>query len=384
MDTNQDMSNDQGAPMESRTTVMNGVSVELDDTNDLNIRLRVLDISGRQVFECGVDNGPRPDVSTVFPIPEALKAAPLDPLALPNDPEALKQIITDVDFKLVNCQMVAAAEFTRLAKEYNKVNHSFQRAQRNRSDAQEKFEQRTQELNRRWQEEVSAHARTRREYDEALQAVLNENKALQTQIAGSSRTISGGNGTRDQRKTSTRRIEDASTPHMQPTFGQSSNIQPKSSHPVHIQATETQPTSPTEKLIVVRRKARQVKFEVEVGLRVGQTRILWEYTARYRELKQEFDFLRFRIKPLGTKHNVLGKHREDTMDPYSSESSIHNIKRLRTEGSYTEGEGAIRRSERDLMAELGLDISKLDNDASELLKWIEVNGDGDAEMNDNN
>lgn len=118
----------------SGTRVMNCVFVMADDTGKLNVRFKIMNLDSVKVFECDVRNGPIPNLSTIFQLPAAFQASPpVEPGALPNDPEELTQIITDLDYELAGCQIVESAECTRSDKADNKITRDLRRAKDARS-----------------------------------------------------------------------------------------------------------------------------------------------------------------------------------------------------------------------------------------------------------
>ncbi|CZR67322.1 uncharacterized protein PAC_17221 [Phialocephala subalpina] len=124
-----------------RTITHNGVSVQLDESDELNVRIKFLQIISED---------------TQPPLEPAYIPTPFNLNALPNDPDALKQIITELDFKLADSQRIAAKEIKRLTGEYKTLENNIWQARRKFATSMKKKEAKIKELDARIEKEVEA------------------------------------------------------------------------------------------------------------------------------------------------------------------------------------------------------------------------------------
>lgn len=162
------------------TTVISGATVYLDDTDELNVRIKVLNLQGAEILEAGIEPGPKPAVSTVFHLPQALQVAllPLAPGALPDDTEALKEIITDLDYKLADCQRVATAQFMRLTKINKSLANDLYQTRNARENDKKKNTEKVREINGRLLNQEHENRRLSLIHVAHPQSLLEQNRIL--------------------------------------------------------------------------------------------------------------------------------------------------------------------------------------------------------------
>lgn len=337
------------------TTVINGVSVLVDETDVLNVRLKVLSLDGAEILECGVDNGPKPDLPTTFPLPQALQASPLDHGALPNDPEELKQIITDLDFKLADCQRVAADEFQRLSRAHNNVNRDLRRAK-------EKAAQRANELNRRWQEEVSAHARSRKQ----METVMGQDGALNELLAKPVPGISSRNVIRGESLVAkSQRIR--------------KRVRGRPQEPSFDPMKEAK-----DKVNVLIWKARQLLCEAEKAAKEQVAEKLVEYYTKIEEVKTEIVHLHPRLSSTEQKQSSPGltpdTHMEDKVEPLWGDDFIP-FEKVNIKGGSSMAEQGGKQSNRDLIEGIRASVAAICKEGLEVLDELAIDASGDLETN---